>query len=121
MTQTFFRVQSGDRPATDLLDAGQISHAWGHDHLVDRSTDRAGVSVCGSREELAAYLATYGEGIPFGLPGWVLVELRGEISADQPLDGDGGESLIHPTEIVAVAELDDDFYALIGAVLDSAN
>jgi hypothetical protein len=119
MTQTsYFRVQPGDRPATDLLAAGQQSRAWGREHMVDDTTTREGVSVCASREELARYLATYGQGIPFGLPGWVLVELRGDESDDQPLDAEGGELLIHPTEIVACAEIDDDMFEMIGTAYD---
>lgn len=120
MTQTYFRVQSGDRPTTDLLADGQISAAWGKEHLEDRTTDRAGVSVCSSREELATYLATYGAGIPYGLPGWVLVELTGEISDDRPLDAEGGEILVHPTQIIAAAEIDDEFFGLISDAYDAA-
>lgn len=118
MTQTYFRVQSGDRDVADLLDpTEQGSHVWGREMLDDRSTDRVGVSVCDSRESLAAYLA--GTGIPYGTPGWVLVELRGEISADTPHDADRGEYLIHPTEIVACAPIDDDFFELISAAYES--
>lgn len=118
MTQTYFRVQSGDRPATDLLEAGQISRAWGRDED-DARTNRSGVSVCAGREELAQYLATYGAGIPYGLAGWVLVELAGDISDDQPLDAEGGELLVHPTEIIAVAEIDDELFEMIGAAYDA--
>jgi len=120
MKQPYFRVQSGDRPTADLLSAGQISAAWGKDHLEDRDTDRSGVSVCSSREELATYLATYGAGIPYGLPGWVLVELTGDIGDDQPLDAEGGEVLVHPTAIIAVTEIDDEFFDMIGAAYDDA-
>jgi len=116
MTKTYFRVQPADR---DILDGAQTSRAWHRSEAEAQSTDRSGVSVCGSREELAAYLATYGEGIPFGQAGWVLVELRGDVSDDQPLDGEGGELLVHPTEIVAVAEIDDAFFELIGAAYDA--
>lgn len=121
MSETYYRVQSGDRDTNDLLDpAYQISQAWGHEHLDDRRTDRAGVSVCDSREALAAYLAGPGQGIPFGSGGWVLVELRGVRSDDQPLDAEHGEYLIHPTEIVTVAQIDDEFLELIGAAYDAA-
>lgn len=117
---TYFRVQSGDRDPVDLLDpADQVSHAWGHEHLEDRKTDRTGVSATRSREELAQYLATYGEGIPYGLPGWQVVEMRGYISDDQPLDAEGGEVLIHPTEIVSAKPIDNEFFDLIGNHLDS--
>jgi hypothetical protein len=117
MTKTYFRVQPAGR---DILDGPQTSRAWHRSDTEPQPTDRAGVSVCGSREELATYLATFGEGIPYGQPGWVLVELRGEISDEQPLDAEGGELLVHPTEIVAVAEIDDEFFELIGAAYDAA-
>jgi hypothetical protein len=109
---SYFRVQSGDRNAADLLAVeSQTSLAWGRDHLDNRTTDRVGVSVCDSRESLAAYLAE--TGIPYGTPGWVLVELQGTLSDDQPLDADRGEFLIHPTEVVSVAPIDDEFFELI--------
>jgi hypothetical protein len=120
MTQTYFRVQAGD-DNRDLTDpAEQISRAWGHWHLddADRHSDRVGVSVCASREVLARYLAGKGSGIPYGLPGWVLVELRGDISDDRPIDFTDGELLVHPTEIVAVAPIDEAFFDLIGAAYD---
>jgi hypothetical protein len=120
MSETYFRVQGSDRDVNDLLDpAFQTSYAWGHEHLEDRRTDRIGVSVCASREELAQYLATYGAGIPYGQPGWVIVELRGEVSDDQPLDAEGGECLVHPTEIVSVALIDDGFFDMIGVAYDA--
>lgn len=114
MTKTYFRVQAGDRDVTGLLAPDVQSRAWGHEHLEDDGTTRNGVSVCESRDALAAYLATRGEGIEFGCAGWVLVELRGEISADQPLDADAGELLIYPTEIVKVALIDDELFEKIG-------
>lgn len=118
MSETYFRVQSGDRPAADLLQTdSHISRAWGRDHLDDDHTIREGVSVCDSRESLAAYLA--GTGIPYGLPGWVLVELRGTLSVDQPLDADRGEYLIHPTEIVSCAPIDDEFFELVSAAYEA--
>lgn len=117
MTKTYFRVQPVGR---DILDGPQTSRAWHRSETEAQATDRSGVSVCGSREELAAYLATYGQGIPYGQADWVLVELRGEVSDDQPLDAEGGELLVHPTEIVAVAEIDDAFFQMIGAAYDAA-
>lgn len=115
MAQTYFRVQAGDRNIRDLLDpAGQVSRAW---HRDDR--DKFGVSVCASRQDLARYLATAGAGIPFGAKGWVLVELAGDIAADQPLDFQDGELLIHPTAILAAAEIDDDFFGLVGDLYES--
>lgn len=120
MTQTYFRVQSGaDNPADLLVAENQLSRAWHEHHLDNAPTTRTGVSVCATREALAGYLATYGQGIPFGLPGWVLVELRGDISDDQPLDAEGGELLIHPTEIVNVGPIDAAFFDLIGDALDA--
>lgn len=118
--QTYFRVQPGDWDANLLLDTEmQVSRAWGRDED-DPDTTRTGVSVCDSRESLAQYLATVGQGIPFGSPGWVLVQLRGERSDDQPLDAEWGEYLIHPTELVAVGLIDADFFDMIGAAYDAA-
>lgn len=114
---TYFRVQDGDRNLSQLLDPeGQISSAWHRDDL-----DRDGISVCESREILAHYLATIGQGIPYGSGGWVLVELEGD-ELDGALDAEYGEILIRPTRIVAVASLDDDteMWDLIGAAYDAA-
>lgn len=115
MTASYFRVQSPDRAATDLLDPEhQTSNAWHRDDL-----ERAGVSVCDSRESLATYLAGVGSGIPYGSTGWVLVELAGDVSDDTPLDAEYGEYLVHPTEIISVAPIDDEFFELIGSAYDA--
>jgi hypothetical protein len=118
MTQTGYRVQPGNRPTDTLLHAeAQISSAWHRDDL-----DRSGISVCESRQALAGYLATVGEGIPYGSGGWVLVELEGTESDDTPLDAEHGEILLHPTRIVSVTSLDDDteMWDMIGAAYDTA-
>lgn len=116
MTTSFYRVQPGDR---DIMDGPQTSRAWHRNDDEAQPTDRAGVSVCGSLEELAVYLATFGDGIPYGSPGWVLVELRGEVSDDQPLDGEGGELLVHPVEVVSAEVIPDEFFDMIGAAYDA--
>jgi hypothetical protein len=118
MTQTYFRVQPGDR---DILDGPQTSRAWHRDETEAQPTDRAGVSACNSLAELAGYLATRGDGIPYGGPGWVLVEFAGELSDDQPLDFEDGEVLVHPTAIVSVESIPDAFFEMIGAAWDEAN
>lgn len=114
MTQTWFRVQSGDE---------QISRIWAGGERFDddahTSRDRHGISVCASREDLAAYLAGPGAGIPYGSAGWVIVELTGYHSDDAPLDREDGEQLIHPTEIISVTEIDDNFFDMIGAAYDA--
>lgn len=116
MTTSYFRVQSGDRDVTDLLNPEfQVSSAWHRDDL-----DRDGVSVCDSRETLAQYLATAGSGIPYGGAGWVLVELTGEPTYEQALDAEYGEILIRPTEILSVAPIDDELFDMIGAAFDAA-
>lgn len=118
MTQTYYRVQPGNRPVDTLLDGeAQISSAWHRDDL-----DRSGISVCESREVLARYLATVGEGIPYGSGGWVLVELEGVESDDIPLDAEYGEILVRPTRIVNVTSLDDDteMWDMISAAYDAA-
>src|SRR5690606_40700360 len=71
---TYFRVQPGNYDPHRLLDpACQTSTAWHNPAIV-----MDGVSACASREELATYLATAGQGIPYGSGGWVLVEMGGE-------------------------------------------
>jgi hypothetical protein len=113
MRGTYFRIQTADRDVTNLLDPEfQVSCHWNN----IESYDRVGVSVCESREALAAYLADCG--IPYGDGEWVIVELRGDIS-DDPYDAQCGETLIHPTEIVSVTEMDDAFFDLIGAAYDA--
>lgn len=87
MTTTWYRVQDATRDVTDLLDPElQVSHSWlpgGAED--DAETNRRGVSVCDSIENLILYLAGPGEGIGYG-DGWVIVELTGVLSEDEPLE-----------------------------------
>lgn len=118
MTTTWYRVQDATRTLTDLLDPElQVSHSWtpGGDED-DAETNRRGVSVCDSIENLVLYLAGPGEGIGYG-DGWVIVELTGDLSEDEPLDP--GEHLVHPDAIVSVRPMDDEFFNLIGAAYDA--
>ena len=113
---TYFRVQPGNDPSYLLDPEAQVSEQWG-------GTDtREGVSVCESREDLAIYLATAGQGIPYGSGGWVLVELEGDELAQRGLDWEHGEILVRPTRIVAVTSLDDDeeMWDMISAAYDAA-
>lgn len=117
MTPTYFRIQTADRNPADLLDpANQISYHW--NNIDSEEYTRNGVSVCDSRETLAAYLAK--SGIPYGDGDWVIVELDGYYSDDEPYDAADGELLIHPTRIVSVNPMDDDFFELIAAAYDTA-
>lgn len=117
MTQaSYFRVQPGDR---DILDGPQTSRAWHRSDDEEQPTDRAGVSACRSLDELAEYLAGPGAGIPYGLPGWVLVEFTGELSDDQPLDMKDGEVLAHPETIVSEQLIPGKFFDMIGAAYDA--
>lgn len=109
---SFFRVQSFTRRVEDLLDPEhQLSHSFCTD------TVRSGVSVMGSLEDLAGYIAI--TGIPF-TPEWVLVELDGDRSTEEDEDAEHGAILIHPTEIISVSELDDEFFDLLDAAFDTA-
>ncbi len=116
--QIFYRVQPGDR---DIMDGPQVSRAWHRDETEAQPTDRAGVSACQSLDELAGYLATRGAGIPYGLPGWVLVAFVGELSEDQPLDFCDGEVLVHPEAVVQTTLIPDWFFEKIGAAWDEAS
>lgn len=111
---TFWRIQSANREVADLLHTEQTSHYWGRADL-----DQTGVSVCETRDDLARYLATAGQGIPIGAGDWVLVELTGDL-LDTAIDADAGELLIQPTAIISVTPADDDFYELIGAYYEEA-
>ena len=111
---TWFRIQETGYAAEALLDeANQVSRAWGG--VADRD-DRTGVSVCGSREELAEYLVQ--SGIPFGAGEWNLIELEGTFADDQPLDSSLGEYLVHPTAIVSVENIADGFLDEIDEAAD---
>lgn len=111
---TYFRIQTADRDVAELLNPElQVSGNWNN----LESYTRTGVSVCESREDLATYLAQ--SGIPFGSGEWVIVEVGGHLSDDDPCDAEYGEILIHPTEIVSVSPMDDEFFELIGAAYDA--
>lgn len=114
----YFRVQPGSFDPHHLLDpALQTSTAWHNPEIVMN-----GVSACASREELATYLATAGQGIPYGAGGWVLVEMEGEELPIRALDAEYGEVLVRPTRIVRVTDLDsdDEMWELIGAAYEAA-
>lgn len=110
MTKTYFRVQSGDRQASDLLDPGyQFSHAWNG----VAAHSREGVSVCDSVEELALYLASHlGNGIPVDET-WNIVELEGDRIEGAAVVDPEFESLVRPTRIVSVQPCGAEFMALI--------
>lgn len=115
---SYFRTQAADRDPAQLLDpANQVSYHW--NNIDSAEYTRTGVSVCASREDLAAYLAH--SGIPYGAGEWVIVELNGNTSDDTPYDAASGELLIHPSKIVSVSPMDDAFFALIDAAYDATN
>ena len=109
MTTTYFRIQDATRPVEQLL-APEYQTSLSY---VDDS-ERAGVSVCGSIEDLAAYLAQ--SGMPWD-PTFVLVEVEGYRSEDEDEDATLGALLVHPTAIVSVRPLDDGFFALLDSHL----
>ena len=111
---TWWRVQTADRDVTELLDPENwVSRNW-----TDESREQHGVSVCASREGLATYLAA--SGLPLGDGQWVMVELTGRRLYTQAHDAHLGEVLIEPDGVVAVHELDDAMWDLIGAAFDAA-
>lgn len=111
---TWYRIQEAGYAADDLLDeANHVSRPWGGNEDRDQ---REGVSVCGSREELAEYLVQ--AAIPFGAGDWNLVELEGSMSGERALDADLGEYLVFPTAIVSVEPIDAGFFDEIDAAAD---
>lgn len=108
----YYRIQTTNRNTNDLLDASeQVSRDW-----TDEESAQDGVSVCESLEDLAAYLAGPGAGIPYGDGDWSIVEIEG---AYLGRGQDDGEHLIRPTAIVSISEMDDAFYDTIGAAYDA--
>ena len=100
---TYFRIQPQDRP--NILDPQyQTSSSW--NDLGDDERIRKGVSVCGSREDLAEYLAQVG--IPFE-DDWELLEVAGHRADDEDEDAHLGCSLIIPTEIISREIIGDAF------------
>lgn len=114
-SETYFRIQTADRDVNELLDPGyQFSHAYNR----AAGNTRRGISTCTSLEELAEYLASHlCTAIQPRNGSWVLVELEGEISSDDPVDTEY-ETLVIPTAIVSVRPVDDDFLAMIDAAAE---
>lgn len=109
---TYFRIQPQDRP--NILDPEyQTSSSW--NDLGDDERIRKGVSVCGSREDLAEYLAQVG--IPFE-EDWELLEVAGYPSGDEDEDAHLGPMLIIPTEIISRELVGDGFDLEIFAAYD---
>ena len=98
----YYRIQAYEAEA--LLDGPQLSYSW--NDMGDDERARAGKSVCGSREELAEYLAQVG--IPFE-DHWILVELEGTPSEDEDEDAHLGATLIHPTKIISTETIGESF------------
>ncbi|UTN92950.1 hypothetical protein SEA_FINKLE_31 [Gordonia phage Finkle] len=111
---SWYRIQEAGYEAADLLIAdNQISRPWGGDE--DRDS-REGISVCGSREELAEYLVQ--AAIPFGAGEWNLIELEGQMSGNSAVDAELGEYLVYPTAIISVENINDGFLDEIDAAAD---
>lgn len=139
---TYFRVQATDRDASELLDETTwLSLNWGastrecrgctdctentldHNEIgqtcdgtgeVDQA--RYGISVCDSLDGLATYAATAGMDL-WSVP-MSIVELDGYPSGDDAEDADHGESLICPTRVVSVTDVDDEFLSTVFSCLD---
>lgn len=109
---SFYRIQSADRDVQDLLDPEmQTSISYTDD------SERQGVSVCGSLEELAGYLAQVG--IPFD-DTFVVVELDGTWSDDEDEDAELGALLVHPAQIISVTPITEKLLDMIDAAYDAA-
>ena|SRR5690242_4181027 len=114
MTQTYFRVQSGDRDPADLLDPG---YQFSHTPTRDPHYTREGVSVMTNMDDLYEYFACPDSaGIQIREGAWVVVELEGdEVEDSSPVDAHFGEVLVRPTRIVSVQPLGDEFLAQVDA------
>jgi len=107
---SFYRIQDREIPVEQLLDPEfQTSESY------CTGTTRVGKSVCGSIEELAAYFAQ--AGVPLDPRTSVLVEVKGHYADEADEDAHLGALLIIPTEIVAVTEIPEAFYAEIDRIL----
>lgn len=107
---TYYRIQATDRP--DILNPeNQYSHSWNPGEDV-----RHGISVCDSREELAAYIAS--SSICF-TDEWELLEVKGYRADEQDADAHMGVTLIIPTEIVSRESIGDGFSEEIIAAYDA--
>lgn len=114
MSSKWYRIQEAGYAAEDLLDEdNQISRPWGGNEERD---SREGISVCGSREELAEYLVQ--AAIPFGAGDWILVELEGRMSSEQAVDAELGEYLVYPERIISVEPIEQSFMDDIDAACD---
>lgn len=110
MTVTAYRISPRPLTEADLHD-GHVSRVWDSTGIEDG--DRAGLSACDSYGGLIGYFAG-GIGLSLGrgaaLEGAYLVVLEGELSNDEPFDGDD-EILVHPTRIVSQEPVTERFIA----------
>ncbi len=112
MLQTSYRIQSADRDVAELLNPQmQYSISYSDD------SERHGVSVCDSIEDLAGYIAQ--TGIPFDTD-YVVVEVAGESSDEVDEDAHLGARLVLPTEIISVEPITDRLLDMIDAAYDQA-
>ena len=111
MTTSYYRIQSAGRDPQALLDpAQQTSVSYCDD------TERHGVSVCDSIDELAAYLAQ--SGLPFDTD-YVMVEVEGSWSEDTDEDAHLGARLVIPTAILSVEPITARLVAAIDVAYDT--
>lgn len=104
---TYYRIQDADRDVADLLDPEQ---QYSISYVDD--TERHGISVCDSLEDLADYLAH--SGVPFDTTS-VVVAVSGPLSEDEDEDADQGALLVIPERIVSVEPMTDRLADLIDA------
>lgn len=112
MASTYYRIQSAGRDVADLLDPEmQYSISYADD------SERHGVSVCDSVEQLAVYIAQ--AGIPFEAD-WALVEVEADTSNEADEDAGLGARLVLPTGIVSVEPVAERLLGMIDAAYDAA-
>lgn len=108
ITTTYYRIQSYSPEA--LLETEISSLNYG------TLTEKAGVSACGSYEDLVSYIAI--TGLCVGEPGAMLIEMEGTEADEADDDAEMGALLVHPTRIISATPVEDtDIFTDIDALL----
>ena len=106
MSETYYRIHSGDRDHAGICDKAQWeSRQYGTERFIEDTETgelvediRYGVSACESIEDLASYVAQ--SGIEVSDP--VIVAFEADLADDEDHDADLGAVLTFPRRIIGV-------------------